>query len=82
MEESSEEYFPGSDQEGGGEKDDGAADVRRHLPLPQEEKHQDVQRDSGRQVRETDSLVAPMSSGCMCRTNLETREVNIHNKAC
>lgn len=50
MEKSQEEYFPGPDQEGGGEKDDGEADVRRHFYLPEEEKRQDLQRDSGGQV--------------------------------
>lgn len=50
MEESEEEYFPGSNQEGGGEEDDGALDDRRHLYLHEEEKHQDLQRDSGGQV--------------------------------
>lgn len=60
MEESPEEHFPGSDQEGGGEEDDGAADDGRHLHLPQEEKHQDIQRDSRRQVGETESCVPPV----------------------
>lgn len=52
MEKSEEEYFPGPNQEGGGEEDDGAVDVRRHLSLREEEKHQDLQRDSGREVGE------------------------------
>lgn len=50
MEESEEEYFPGPNQEGGGEEDDGALDDWRHLYLHEEEKHQDLQRDSGGQV--------------------------------
>lgn len=52
MEKSEEEYFPGPNQEGGGEEDDGAVDVRRHLHLREEEKHQDLQRNSGGQVGE------------------------------
>lgn len=50
MEKSEEEYFPGPNQEGGGEEADGAGDDRRHLYLREEEKHQDLQRDSGGQV--------------------------------
>ena len=50
MEKQTEEYFPGSDQEGGGEENDGAVDDRRWLYLPQEEEHQNLQRDSGGQV--------------------------------
>lgn len=42
MEKSEEEYFPGSDQKGGGKEDDGAPDVRRHLYLSEEKKHQDL----------------------------------------
>ena len=53
MEEAEEEHFPGPDQEGGGEEDDGAVDVRRHVYLLKEEKHQDLQGDSGGQVGET-----------------------------
>lgn len=52
MEKSEEEYFSRPDQEGGGEEDDGEVDVRRHLYLPEEEKHQNLQRDSGGQVCE------------------------------
>lgn len=50
MEKSSEEYFPGPNQEGGGEEDDGEGDVRKHLYHWEEEKHQDLQRDSWGQV--------------------------------
>ena len=53
MEESEEERFSGPDQEGGGEEDDGEFDDRRHLSRPEEEKHQDVQRDSGGKVCDT-----------------------------
>lgn len=53
MEEQEEEYFPGPHQEGGGEEDDGAADVGRPLYINQEEKHQDLQRDRGGEVGET-----------------------------
>lgn len=52
MEKSEEEYFPGPNQEGGGEEDDGAGDVRKHLYFREEEKHQDLQRDSTGQVGE------------------------------
>lgn len=51
MEEPQEERFSGSDQEGGGEEDDGEPADRRALHLAEEEKHQDVQRDRGGQVR-------------------------------
>ena len=50
MEKSKEEYFPGPDQEGGGEENDGAVDDRRRCYFPKEEKHQNLQRDSGGQV--------------------------------
>lgn len=50
MEKSKEEYFPGLDQEGGGEENDGAVDDRGHLYLPKKEKHQNLPRDSGGQV--------------------------------
>lgn len=50
MEESKEKYFPGPDQEGGGEEDDGELDVGQSLYLTEEEKHQDLQRDSGGEV--------------------------------
>lgn len=52
MEKSEEKYFPRPDQEGGGEEDDGEVDVRRYLYLSEEEKRQDLQRDSGGQVCE------------------------------
>ena len=61
MEKSEEEYFPGSDQEGGGEEDDGALDVGGHLYLPEEEKHKDIQRDSGGQVCEIHSIMMRIS---------------------
>jgi len=50
VEKSEEEYLPGPDQKGGGEEADGAADGWRPLHLPQEEKHQDLQRDRGGKV--------------------------------
>lgn len=52
MEKPEEEYLPGPDQEGGGEEDDGAVDDWRPLCLPEEKKHQDLQRDSGGKVGE------------------------------
>lgn len=52
MEESEKEHFPGSYQKGGGEEDDGAVDVRRHVDLWEEKKHQDLPRDSRGQVGE------------------------------
>lgn len=39
MEEPEEECFPGPYQKGGGEEDDGAVDVWRHLYLWEEKKH-------------------------------------------
>lgn len=52
MEKSEEEYFPRPDQEGGGEEADGEIVVRGYPYLPEEEKHQDLQRNSRGQVCE------------------------------
>lgn len=50
VEEQTEEHLPGPYQEGGGEEDDGAADDWRDIQPCEEEKHQDLQGDSGGQV--------------------------------
>lgn len=50
MEEPTEEHLARPHQKGGGEEDDGAADDRRDTQPREEEKHQDLQGDSGGQV--------------------------------
>lgn len=79
MEKSEEEYFPGPNQEGGGEEDDGAVAVRKHLYLHEEEKHQDLQRDSAGQVGQIQTkklfnLYSAKTTKCMYKTILALRK--------
>ena len=51
LEDAAAQCVSGPDEEGGGEEEDGAADVRRRGIRPAQEEHQDVPRDRGGQVR-------------------------------